>query len=466
MIQPQREPFGRNVHFIGIGGIGMSALARLLTARGLHVSGSDVGENGTVARLREEGMRVHIGHRGDNINGADTVVVSSAIAADNPEIVAAHAAGKQILSRGEMLARVIGNRRTIAIAGTHGKTTTTAMTAAILEGAGFDPSVAVGGIRADTQTNARHGEGQWFVTESDESDGSFLYLDPAIAVVTNIENDHIATDEEMPSLIARFRRFLEKVPADGIALVGVDEPRASAVASGLQGLNLRTFGITAGTLRAVDITYADLGSAFTVEDDGRRVGTFTLRVPGAMNVQNALGAIGVALELGIDVPTIARVLGEFRGVARRFQVLAQSPRMTVVDDYAHHPTAIAATIAAARRAFEGPLVVAFQPHRYTRTAYLAADFSRALHGADHVYLTPVYAASETPLPGISERIIGEPLEADGIPVTYAAVDALPALLLERAPAGALVLMLGAGNITYVAARLAAELAAEPTAPRR
>jgi UDP-N-acetylmuramate--alanine ligase len=466
MIQPQRQPFGRNVHFIGIGGIGMSAIARLLVARGLHVSGSDVGENGTVLRLREEGMRVHIGHRADNVAGADTVVVTSAVTSDNPEVIAAHAAGKQILSRGEMLARIIGDRRTIAIAGTHGKTTTTAMTAAILESAGFDPSVAVGGIRADTQTNARHGEGEWFVTESDESDGSFLYLDPAIAVVTNIENDHIAADEEMPSLIARFHHFLEKVPADGLALVGVDEPRAGAVAAGLRDRKVRTFGITAGMLRAVEIAYADLGSRFAVEDEGVRIGTFALRVPGAMNVQNALGAIGVALALGIDAPTIARVLAEYRGVARRFQVLARTPRMTVVDDYAHHPTAVAATIAAARRAFDGPLVVAFQPHRYSRTAYLAADFTHALQGADEVYLTPVYAASEAPIPGISERLIGEPLEADGIAVTYAPVDELPALLLESAPDGALVLMLGAGNITNIAGRLAAQLVTQPTATRR
>jgi UDP-N-acetylmuramate--alanine ligase len=459
-------------HLVGVGGIGMSAIARLLLARGAAVSGSDVRRTPLVAELEAEGVRAAIGQRAENIGDADVVVVSSAIARDNPEFVAALERKLDIVTRGAMLAQLAHGHKLVAVAGTHGKTTTTAMLATIFEHAGLDPTVAVGGVRVDTGTNARAGSGQWFVTESDESDGSFLHLNPTIAVVNNIENDHIASDAELPQLLAQFAQFVNKVPANGRAIVGTDN-RASALV-GLQTLApVMTFATRAdANLTASNVRYSDLGATFTVCERGAICGDVTLRVPGEINVQNALGAIGAALAAGIAFAAIAEALGGFHGVQRRFEIVGRSSEparsaegtgrtgLTIVDDYAHHPTAIAQTIAAARGFAHGtPVVVAFQPHRYTRTRYLKDDFARALQGADHVYLTPIYAASEQPIPGITERSIGQPLEASGTRVSY--VDDVEDLL-ERvpreAPDGALVLMLGAGSISSVAHRLGEKIA--------
>ena len=438
----------------------MSAIARLLLARGATVSGSDVQRTPLVAALEDEGVRASIGHRAENVGDAAVVVVSSAIARDNPEFVAALERKLDIVTRGAMLAQLAQGHKLVAVGGTHGKTTTTAMLATIFESAGLDPTVAVGGIRVDTGTNARAGRGAWFVTESDESDGSFLHLSPTIAVVTNIENDHIASDAELPQLLAQFAQFVNKVPATGRAVIGNDN-RASALV-GLQTLApVMTFATRAEAhLVASDVSYGDLGSRFTVCERGAVCGEVSLRVPGEINVQNALGAIGAALAAGIPFETIAAALATFGGVQRRFQIVGRGA-LTIVDDYAHHPTAIAQTIAAARGFAHGtPVVVAFQPHRYSRTRYLKDDFARALQGADHVILTPVYAASEQPLPGITERSIGTPLAASGTPVSYVddveeLLDAVP----REAPEGALVLMLGAGSISSVAHRLGERVSA-------
>jgi UDP-N-acetylmuramate--alanine ligase len=445
-------------HFIGIGGSGMSALARILLARGSPVTGSDVGSSALIERLRTEGAQITVGHRAENIADAVLVVVSSAIAQDNPELVAARARGTRILGRGEMLAELIGERKAIAIAGTHGKTTTTAMIAGILETANLDPSVMIGGVRIDDETNARVGGGSWFVTESDESDGSFLYLRPTIAVVTNVENDHIASDDAMANLVAQFETFVGNVSADGLAVIGVDNPASAIVAKSARG-RVTTYGLASdATARALDLRFAELGCEFTVEISGRTLGTFRLRVPGEMNVQNALAAIAVAHAIDIETATVARALAAFHGVHRRFEILARSGRMTIVDDYAHHPTAVAATIAAARRYHDGPIVVAFQPHRYTRTAYLAANFGEALAAADEVYLAPIYAASEQPITDVSERSIGAVLERHETIVRYVdAVETLGDELLARVKPGSLVLMLGAGSITNVAHALAEKI---------
>lgn len=447
------------VHLIGIGGSGMSALARILLASGARVSGSDVRATPLVEQLRAEGCEIAIGHRAENLGDAGTVVISSAIGLSNPELAAARTRNIPVFGRGEMLAKIIGDRKTIAIAGTHGKTTTTAMVAGILEAAGIDPSVMIGGVRIDGETNSRFGKGPWFVTESDESDGSFLYLHPTIAVVTNIENDHVATDDAMTRLVAQFETFVAQVPAGGVAVLGLDNDLSARLAES-SSVPVLTFGLAPeATIRAVDLRFEHLGSAFEVEISGIRFGSFTLSIPGEMNVQNALAAIAVARTLGLDAEPIAASLAAFHGVHRRFEILARSDRMTIVDDYAHHPTAVAATIAAARRYHDGPIVVAFQPHRYTRTAYLAANFGEALAAADEVYLAPIYAASEEPIDDVSERSIGAVLERHHTAVRYvASVETLGEELLAHVKPGSLVLMLGAGSITNVAHDLAEHLA--------
>jgi UDP-N-acetylmuramate--alanine ligase len=438
----------------------MSAIARVLLARGERVSGSDVKVTPLVEALRREGVSVAIGHAASNVRQARTVVVSSAIALRNPEYAAARRSGIPVLHRGEMLAQLLAGRRGIAVCGTHGKTTTTAMTHAVLRAGGIDASLVLGGIDRLLDTNAYHGTSSWLVTEADESDGSFALLEPAMAVVTNVENDHLASDDDLPQLVRAFAEFLGKLPADGAAIVGVDNPLSASLVSRELRARTITFGIEApADVRAERLRFDGLGARFDAIVAGRRHADVELGVPGAINVQNALAAIAAGCDLGIDFAHIAEALRQFRGVRRRFDILAQTERMIVVDDYAHHPTAVRATIAAAREYRKSPLIVAFQPHRYSRTAFLARDFADALRGADRVYLAPVYAASEPPIPGVSERSIGEPLASTGATVRYVArVEDLEHRLFDEAPAGALVLMLGAGNVTDVAARLAERVA--------
>jgi UDP-N-acetylmuramate--alanine ligase len=443
-------------HLVGIGGIGMSAIARILLARGDRVTGSDVTVTELIERLRGEGVRVTIGHAHGNVDAPDAVVVSSAIDRANPEYVAAVRAGIPVIHRGEMLAQLLRDRRGIAVCGTHGKTTTTAMTHAVLRGGGIDAGLVLGGIDRTIDTNAHPGTSEWFVTEADESDGSFALLDPQIAIVTNIENDHLNSDDELPGLVRAFGEFLAKIPESGSAIIGCD----NALSASLRDHELRSDVVSYGfdptaRVRAESLEFRGYGSRFTVLDNARRLGEVELHVPGAMNVQNALAALAVGCALRLPFEAMAQALYAFRGVRRRFDILLSNDRMTVVDDYAHHPTAVRATIAAARRCHSGTLIVAFQPHRYTRTAYLAHEFADALRGADRVYLTPVYAASESPIPGVSERSIGECISGNGAGVRYvASMDDLERRILDEAPDGALVLMLGAGNITESARRLA------------
>lgn len=449
------------VHFVGISGIGMSALARILLQRGARVTGSSDRCTALTEQLAREGARVYVGHDAAHLGDALTVVLSTAIPPENVELVAARQRGLRVVHRGTLLAELMAERRGIAVAGTHGKTTTTAMIASVLEAGGLDPAVVIGGERTDTGTNARDGAGPWFVSEADESDLSFLDLRPEIAVVTNIENDHIASDTELPRLLAAFDAFSDALPARGLLLAGIDEPRAAALAARPRDARTRTFGFAARAhVRAVGVRYAGFGSRFTLAVDGGARGEIALAVPGAMNVLDALPAIAVGLELGLPFATVAAALAAFRGVRRRFDVVATTPRLVVVDDYAHHPTAVAATIGAARAGgFAGPIVVAFEPHRYSRTHYLAAEFARALRAADRVVLTDIYPASEAPLPGVDARAIGRPLAALGGDVAYVgSVDDLPDYLLAHAPPGALVLMLGAGSITGAAQALARRLA--------
>lgn len=453
-------------HFIGIGGIGMSALARLLLARGERVRGSDVKDALLLQQLREEGIEVCIGHVPANLDGADRVIFSSAIDhASNPEYLEARRRGLPLLHRGELLAELLANARGIAVSGTHGKTTTTAMVYAVLQAGGIDASLALGGIDRALDGNAHAGTGAWFVTEADESDGSFVLLEPEIAVVTNIENDHLASDDELPRLVDAFAAFVARVPQRGLAVIGNDDPLAASLLTRDRRAQALTFGTAAGAnVRASNIRAQGLGVTFDAFADGVALGTVELGIPGAMNVRNALAAIAVGRALEIPFASIAEGLRRFAGVRRRFEVLCRTARMTVVDDYAHHPTAIRETIATARSYQRGPLVVAFQPHRYTRTAYLAREFAQALRGADRVYLAPIYAASEPALPGVTSASIGEPLAALGCDVTCVEhVEDVETRILADTPQGSLVLMLGAGDITDVAARLARRV--EPEAAR-
>lgn len=451
----------RSYHFIGVGGIGMSAIARILRARGEQVSGSDLSVTPLVEELRREGVRIAIGHDARNVRDAHTVVVSSAIDRRNPECVAAARQGIPVLHRGEMLARLLAQRRGIAVCGTHGKTTTTAMTHAVLRAGGIDAGLVLGGIDASLASNAYDGTSPWFVTEADESDGSFALLEPEMAIVTNIENDHLTSDDELPGLARAFAEFLAKLPEDGLAVIGIDNALAASLTSHDLRARIVTFGLDPRAwMRAANLNAADFGSRFEAIAGDRTLGIVELRVPGAMNVENALPAIAMGHELGVPFDSIAAALRAFRGVRRRFEVLVSNERATIVDDYAHHPTAVRATIAAARQYHRGELVVAFQPHRYTRTAFLAREFAAALCGADRIYLSPVYAASEPAIPGVSERSIGDALAALGATVHYvASVEELEGRLLDEIVPGAMVLMLGAGDITDVAARLAHRISA-------
>jgi len=447
------------LHFVGIGGIGMSAIARILLMRGDRISGSDVHENRLTDQLRADGARITIGHRARNIDGARAIVISSAIGPTNAEFIAASERGVPIYRRGEMLAQLMRGRRGIAVAGTHGKTTTTAMIACILSNAGLDPTVLIGGEAIEWASNARDGRGEWFLTEADESDGSFMELVPEIALVTNIENDHIASDEELPRLRSAFAGFLRRLPANGVAVVGIDNPESAALSRLSHVARTLTFGLSErADVRASNMRFAEFGSTFDVVARKKRRGGVQLRVPGEINVVNALGAIAISLTLDVPFSAASAALARFTGVRRRFEVVARCAGITVVDDYAHHPTEVKATIAAARAYHDGKVIVAFQPHRYTRTAYLAHDFADALSDAHVVFLAPVYAASESPIDGVSERSIGEPLRARGADVQYVAtVDELPRRILERASPGTLVLMLGAGDITDSATVLARQL---------
>jgi UDP-N-acetylmuramate--alanine ligase len=459
-----------HVHFVGIGGVGMSAIARVLLAMGVRVSGSDLKTTSTLEKLRSLGAHVFLGHASDNVKGADAVVISSAIPPDNPEVIAAQRAGIVVMQRAEMLAQIMADKRGVAVSGTHGKTTTTSMIASVLDTGGLNPTVLIGGEVNDMGANARLGAGDIVVAEADESDASFLRLTPACAVVTNIENDHLGYYRDLEHLIETFSAFIGRVPASGVVIASADCPAVRELIRRFHE-SPRLLGdprvVTAGFDTAADVRpdavrLADFGSKFTVERDGVRLGDIALRVPGRINIYNALCAIAVGLEFDVAFDDIARALGKFRGVARRFHILYESRDAIIVDDYAHHPTAVQETIAAARAYWPGRIVVAFQPHRYSRTAYLFRDFAQALLGADVVIVTDIYAAGEVPLPGVrAESIVECVREFDSeknVSHLPKPADAL-AYLQRSMRDGDLVLTLGAGDIGGVAHELAAAMSA-------
>ncbi|MBI5330841.1 MAG: UDP-N-acetylmuramate--L-alanine ligase [Betaproteobacteria bacterium] len=454
-----------HIHFVGIGGAGMSGIAEVLINLGYQVSGSDAAGNAVTQRLTGMGATVFQGHAAAHIQGADVVVISSAIKDDNPEVAAARAAHIPVVARAMMLAELMRFKQGIAIAGTHGKTTTTSLIASMLGEAGLDPTFVIGGKLLAAGANAQLGQGEWLVAEADESDASFLHLSPVISIVTNIDADHMETyGHDFERLKGAFVEFLHRLPFWGMAVVCADDPNVRSLLARIEK-PVMTYGTSDDcAFQAVDIRAEDGRMSFTALRNGIRSPiAVTLNLPGMHNVLNALSAIAVAWELQIPDEAVQRALAGFKGVGRRFQRygevrLTDGRAFTLVDDYGHHPVEMDATLKAARGAFPGRrLVLAFQPHRYTRTRDLFEDFVRILSQADAVLLTEVYAASEAPIVAADGRSLARALRVAGRvePVFVADVNDLPQVLADFVQDGDVVLTMGAGSIGQTPARVAA-----------
>lgn len=436
------------IHFVGIGGIGMSGIAEVLLNLGYKVSGSDLRQSEITDRLAGLGGEIFFGHARENIAGADVVVISSAVKESNPEVQEARETLIPVIPRAEMLAELMRMKYGIAIAGTHGKTTTTSMVATLLGHAGIDPTIVIGGRLNSLGSNARLGQGKFLVAEADESDGSFLKLSPTIAVVTNIDADHLDFYSGIGEIKDTFVEFINKVPFYGLAVLCLDNDNVADV---IPRINKRfiTYGLsTQADFRACDIKLSGLATSFVVQYRGERLGEISFRMPGAHNVLNALAAVAVAMELNVSFSVIQEGFREFGGVGRRFQVKGEINDIMVVDDYGHHPAEIRATLAAAKGGWDRRLVVIFQPHRYSRTKELFDEFVKAFHDADVLLLTDIYAAGEQPMEGITAEALARRIRQHGQKdVTYLADrEEVPDHLLRILKAGDIVLTLGAGNI--------------------
>jgi UDP-N-acetylmuramate--alanine ligase len=443
-------------HFIGIGGAGMSGLARLALADGARVSGSDQSPSPVLDGLAALGARVHVGHDPANLDGAGVVVVSSAVPADNPELAAARQGGMAVIHRAELLARLLARRRGIAVAGSHGKSTTTALIAMALLRTGCDPSVVVGGEVRELGSNARLGAGPYIVAEADESDGSFVRLRPWIAVVTNVDDDHLDHYRDRRDLLRAFVEFLAGVRPGGLGVLCWDDPWVRGLAGRCRRPILTYALDQPADLQGRDVAARGLRTRFRAAYRGADLGAFELGVPGRHNAQNALAALAVALHLGLDLAAVGGALAEFGGVGRRFEVLNPGGRVLVVDDYAHHPTEVRATLRAARAVAPGRILVMFQPHRYSRTRLLAEAFGGAFEDADELLLTEVYPAGEPPQPGVSAALIADAVRRHGRPaVTFCpALEDLVARAAALARPGDLVLSMGAGDVRRAGEELA------------
>jgi len=436
------------VHFIGIGGIGMSGLAEILRTLELDVSGSDLRDSETTQRLARLGVTIHVGHHEDNVRGADVVVHSSAVRPDNPELRAARESGIPVIGRGEMLAELMRVRYGVAIAGSHGKTTTTSLVATILRAAGLDPTVVVGGKMAALGSNARLGDSDLLVAEADESDGSFLRLSPTLAVVTNIDPEHLDHFGTHEKLKDAFVEFACRVPFYGLAVMCLDHPHVRDILPRITRRHV-TYGLSAqADYSARRIQFDGLRTRFEAFKRGEPFAELTLQMPGAHNVLNCLAAIAVADELDVPLDVMKSALSTFSGVARRFSIVGEVEGVTLVDDYGHHPAEIEATLEAAQRAYSGRIVAAFQPHRYTRTRDLFEGFTRAFDNADVVIVTDVYAAGESPIEGVSAEALAEAIRQHGHrDVTWVPDKKdIPEMLEQRVRAGDVVIALGAGDI--------------------
>ncbi|HEY5713411.1 MAG TPA: UDP-N-acetylmuramate--L-alanine ligase [Allosphingosinicella sp.] len=455
------------IHFVGIGGIGMSGIAEVMHILGYTVQGSDVAEGYVVEGLRKLGIPIAIGHDGANLGDAAVVVTSTAIKKDNPEVVAAYERRIPVVRRAEMLAELMRLKLTVAVAGTHGKTTTTSMIAAMLDAGGIDPTVINGGIINAYGSNARLGKSDWMVVEADESDGSFLRLDGTIAVVTNIDPEHLDHYGGFDAVKDAFVEFVENVPFYGAALLCVDHAEVQSIIPRLRDRRVVTYGFAAqADVRGENVVPVPGGNRFDVSlrDRAGEVRTITgieLPMPGRHNVQNALAAIGVAAEMGISDEVIARGFSTFHGVKRRFTRVGEIGGAVVIDDYGHHPVEIAAVLSAAREGAQGRVIALVQPHRYTRLRDLFEEFKGAFNDADIVLVAPVYPAGEEPIEGIDSEALVEGLKQRGHRAATTAADAADACrqLAGLVAEGDMVICLGAGDITKWAAGLAAGIAA-------
>ena len=439
----------RHIHMVGIGGAGMSGIAEVLLNQGYEISGSDLSDSAVVRHLRELGARVAVGHAAENVGDVQVLVKSTAIGDDNPELVEGRRRNIAIIPRAEMLAELMRLRQGIAIAGTHGKTTTTSLTASIFDTAGLDPTVIIGGRLNVYGTNAHLGHGDYLIAEADESDGSFLCLLPIINVVTNVDEDHLDHYKSREAIDAAFVRFMNNVPFYGINVVCGDDPGVRALLPRVKRPVL-TYGFAADNhLRAVPLE-SGLRSRFEVWREDEKLGEVSLPQPGRHNILNALAAIGAAMEADIAFERCAQGLSGFGGVGRRFEFKGEKNGVTVVDDYGHHPAEIAATLATARQVFPGRrIVAAFQPHRFSRTQAHFGEFCKVFDQVDEVLLTEIYAASEKPIPGVSGQSLAQGVQqVSTTPVRYfQTLDALAQALPEVLRPGDVLLTLGAGSIT-------------------
>ena len=454
----------KQLHFIGIGGSGMSGIAEVLLSLGYQVSGADLSESASIKRLRTLGAKIVIGHAANNIAGADVVVISSAVKADNPEVVAAKAARVPVVARAMMLAELMRFKQGIAIAGTHGKTTTTSLISHVLDTAGLDPTCVIGGRLNSIGTNARLGKGEYLVAEADESDASFLYLKPIMAVVTNIDQDHMETyAHDFAKLKSAFVEFLEHLPFYGLAVLCADDVNLREIMPRLSK-PVMTYGFSEqAELRAINVRASGPKMLFsTIQQRDGRLLDVELNLPGMHNVLNALSAIAITREVGVSDENIATALASFTGVGRRFQrygdvKIAAGGAYTLVDDYGHHPVEMAATIAAARGAWpERRVLLAFQPHRFTRTRDLFEDFVRVLSTVDELVLAEVYAAGESPIVAADGRALMRAIRVAGKiePTFVDTADEIAAAVESRVRDGDIVITMGAGSVSGVAPRLA------------
>lgn len=445
----------QHIHFVGIGGAGMSGIAHVLLNLGYGVSGSDIKRTPITQSLARLGGTIYLGHKPSQVAGSDVVVVSNAIPPDNCEVAAARASKIPVIPRAEMLAELMRMKHGIAVAGTHGKTTTTSMIAGILARGGLDPTIVIGGRLNSLGSSAKLGQGEFMVAEADESDGSFLHLAPSIAVVTTIDSDHLDYYGSMQSMRDTFVQFVNKVPFYGCAILGRDCPNVQSLIPRIEKRHI-TYGLSGqADLKAAGMAFDKMASSFEVSWQGQSLGEMRIKVPGVHNVSNALGAIAVGLELGIDFKTISRALFEFKGVERRFQIKGEGRSVLVVDDYAHHPVEIKATLSAAKQGWKRRIVAVFQPHRYTRTKILKDSFARAFSQADMVVVTSIYPAGENEIPGVSAKLISDGVKEFGhppvkfIPNREDIVD----YLISELRGGDLVITLGAGDVWQVAEEL-------------
>jgi UDP-N-acetylmuramate--alanine ligase len=447
----------QHAHFIGIGGIGMSGIAEILLSLGMKVSGSDLRRGPVTDRLAQLGATIYEGHQAANIAGATVVVTSSAVNAGNPEVVEARAHKIPVIQRAEMLAELMRLKYGIAIAGMHGKTTTTSMVASVLSAGGLDPTVVVGGRVDALGSNARLGSTQYLVAEADESDRSFLRLSPILAVITNLDREHMDCYRDMADVEGAYLAFMDKIPFYGAVTACIDNPQLAAILPRTRR-RVFTYGVSADADYRLEFLTQLQGSfaQFQVVTAGGTLGPFELHVPGRHNVLNATAAVAIAHQLEVPAEKIAEGLRHFRGVDRRFQLRGKARGVTVVDDYGHHPTEICATLAAARECGHKKIHVVFQPHRYSRTRDLLAEFGTAFKDADTLVILPIYAASEEPIPGITAERLAECIE--GLtPTVSADFPAAVAAVVAQAQDGDLILTLGAGNVSQLAPQILASL---------